>query len=133
MIQRMDQWTKLMESMHDSWKAMTTVTSVNIKPAINMQDAWSAWFEAARAGCEMNAAWWRTFMDQSEEMFLKGLQNSPMRSDDLERPMSDLWTGAKKTQHAQQETIKEQLLNMEGEVKQNMPSPTATTRPKARK
>ncbi len=134
MMESMDQWTKMMEKMSDPWKAMMTNIPSQMKPAVNVQDAWSAWFNAVQSGCEMNATWWRTFMDQSEDMFFKTLKDSPMRTDALEQQMRDLWAGAKKAQHTQQDAIKDQLVKTENLVKEQTAAPSAGTgQPKAPK
>lgn len=113
----MDQWTKMMEKMWSPWKSMMTDFPWPVKPDMNFQGKWSNWFGALRSGYEMNVTWWRTFLDQSEQMFFKAFKDSPLRTDALEQQMRDLWASAKKAQHAQQDTVKEQMLKMENLMK----------------
>lgn len=134
MTQDMEQWTNITKSMGDSLASMMTGFPLGVKPPMNMQGAWSLWLEAAQAGYEMNVTWWRTFMNQSEEMFFQALKESPMRTDALEQQMRELWASVKKAQQAQQDTIKEQLLKTEVGVKEKTPpTPALTVRPKAGK
>jgi hypothetical protein len=108
-----DQTTQMMEKSWTFWKQMAAKS-----PLMQSQDAsfagkWSSWISTVRSSYDINMATWKTFIEQSEDAFFRGLKQAPFYNEALEKQFRDLWEGMKKAQNLQYEIIKSQMEKME--------------------
>lgn len=111
-----EQWTKMSEKIWDPWKQSMDMPWNLIKPEQIAKG--SSLCAAMRSSLDINAAWWKTFMDQWEEIFFKTLRESQFYSNPIEDQLRGLWDLASKTQKSQVEIVKEQLEKMEKLLKE---------------
>jgi hypothetical protein len=114
----LEQWTKTMGKMMDPWQRMMTDLDWMKGAEAPYQLKWGSWMAAVRSSLDVNASWWRMFMDQTEEVFFKTFKESPFYSKSVEDQMREFGAGVRKAQTMHQESIKEYLDRMESLLKE---------------
>lgn len=108
-----DQTTQMMEKSWTFWKQMASRSPLMQSTDAGFAGKWSSWISTVRSSYDINMATWKTFMEQSEETFFRGLKQAPFYNEALEKQFRDLWEGLKKAQNLQYEISKSQMEKME--------------------
>lgn len=112
----LDEWNKNMGKMWEPWQKMMTDYDW-MKGNSPHQVKWSAWLSAMRSTYDVNASWWKMFLDQTEEVFFKTFKESPFYSKAVEDQMREFGGNVRKAQNLQMETLKDYLDKMESVLK----------------
>jgi hypothetical protein len=89
------------------------------KPEMTSAIKGSVLVSRIRSTCEVNLSFWKTFMDQGEELSFKMFKESPMYSSQIEDQIKDYWEVIKKCQTNFQQTVKDELEKMEALLKES--------------
>lgn len=118
MTEPFDFWVKSMEKIWQPWMQAPPGVPWMPRPEAPFKGKWAAWIGAMRSSYDVNMSWWQTFVEQSEELFLKMFKDSPMYSPAIEVQIRDYWQNLKELQANQQEAIREQFEKMEALLKE---------------
>jgi hypothetical protein len=118
MTEPFDYWMKSMEKIWQPWLHAPPGVPWMPKPEMPFKGKWAAWIGAMRSTYDVNMSWWQTFVEQSEELFLKMYKDSPMYNVSAEEQIRGYWQNVKELQKTQQEAIREQFEKMEALLKE---------------
>ena len=118
MTEPFDYWAKAMERIWQPWQQTASSFPWLPKPGMPFKGNWAGWVGAMRSSYEVHMSWWQTFVEQSEELFLKMFKDSPVHSAAVEEQLRNYWQKLKEAQKMQHEAVREQFLKMEALLKE---------------